>query len=71
MLNPKGRFSVLLQDMLRGSVLASMPFFDQKKVVSVLDGLQTADESSRVANDQTLMMVLSACVLHDRFRLSA
>jgi asparagine synthase (glutamine-hydrolysing) len=71
MLSPKGRFSMLLQDMLRGSVLASMPFFDQKKVVSVLDGLETADESSRVANDQVLMMVLSACVLHDRLRLSA
>ncbi len=70
MLNPQGRFSVLLQDMLRGSVLASIPFFDQKKVVSVLDGLQSADESSRVANDQVLMMVLSACVLHHRFRLS-
>jgi asparagine synthase (glutamine-hydrolysing) len=71
MLNPQGRFSVLLQDMLRGSVLASMPFFDQKKVVSVLDGLQSADESTRVANDQVLMMILSACVLHDGFRLSA
>jgi asparagine synthase (glutamine-hydrolysing) len=70
MLNPQGRFSVLLQDMLRGSVLASIPFFDQKKVVSVLDSLQSADESARVANDQVLMMVLSACVLHDRFRLS-
>lgn len=71
MLNPQGRFRCLLQDMLRGSVLASIPFFDQKKVVSVLDGLEVADESSRVANDQVLMMVLSACVLHDRFGLSA
>lgn len=71
MLNPEGRFKVLLQDTLRGSVLGSIPFFNQKKVVSVLDGLQSADESSRVANDQVLMMVLSACVLHDRFRLSA
>jgi asparagine synthase (glutamine-hydrolysing) len=70
-LNPQGRFGVLIQDMLRGSVLASMPFFDQKKVVGVLDSLHTVDESSRVANDQALMMILSACVLHDRFRLSA
>ncbi len=70
-LNPQGRFGVLLQDMLRGAVLASMPFFDQKKVVGVLDSLHTVDESSRVANDQALMMILSACVLHDRFRLSA
>ena len=70
-LNPLGRFGVLMQEMLRGSVLASMPFFDQKKVVEVLDSLHTVDESSRVANDQALMMILSACVLHDRFRLSA
>jgi len=70
-LNPQGRFGVLMQEMLRGSVLMSMPFFDQKKVVDVLDSLHTVDESSRVANDQALMMILSACVLHDRFRLSA
>jgi len=70
-LNPQGRFGVLVQEMLRGSVLASMPFFNQKKVVEVLDSLHTVDESSRVANDQALMMILSACVLHDRFRLSA
>jgi asparagine synthase (glutamine-hydrolysing) len=70
-LNPQGRFSLLLQDMLRGSVLASIPFFDQRKVVSILDSLPSMDESSRVANDQVLMIVLSACVLHDRFRLSA
>ena len=70
-LNPRGRFGVLLQDMLRGSVLASMPFFDQKKVVGVLDSLHIVDESSRVANDQALMMILSACVIHDRLRLSS
>ena len=70
-LNPQGRLSVLMQDMLRGPVLASMPFFDQKKIVNMLDGLQTTDENSRVANDQVLMMVLSACVLQGGFRLSA
>jgi asparagine synthase (glutamine-hydrolysing) len=69
-LNPQGRLSVLMQDMLRGPVLASMPFFDQKKIVGMLDALQTTDENSRVANDQVLMMVLSACVLQDGFRLS-
>ena len=70
-LNPQGRLSVLMQDMLRGPVLSSMPFFDQKKIVNMLDGLQTTDENSRVANDQVLMMVLSACVLQGGFRLSA
>jgi len=70
-LDPQGRFGALLQDMLRGSVLASMPFFDQRKVVGVLDSLHIVDESSRVANDQALMLILSACVIHDRLRLSA
>src|SRR5207247_11201643 len=70
-LNPQGRLSILMQDMLRGPVLASMPFFDQKKIGNMLDGLQTTDENSRVANDQVLMMVLSACVLRGGFRLSA
>src|SRR5205809_6571369 len=70
-LNPRGRLSLLLQDTLRGPVLSSMPFFDQKKIVNMLDGLQTTDENSRVANDQVLMMVLSACVLQGGCRLSA
>ena len=70
-LNPRGRLSVLMQDTLRGPVLRSMPFFDQKKVVGILDGLHATDEVSGVANDQVLMILLSACVLHERLRLSA
>jgi asparagine synthase (glutamine-hydrolysing) len=70
-LNPQGRLSILLQDTLRGPALSSMPFFDQKKIVNLLDNLPTMDESSRVANDQVLMMILSACVLQHGFQLSA
>ena len=70
-LNPKDRLSSLVQDTLRGPTLASNPFFDQKKVVSLLDRLQTMDEGSRVANDQVLMLLTSACVLHERLRLAA
>ena len=69
-LDPRGRLHMLLQDVLRGPTLASMPFFDQGKVVGLLDSLHAMDESSRVANDQVLMIVLSACVLQERFRLS-
>jgi asparagine synthase (glutamine-hydrolysing) len=70
-LNPEKRLSVFVQDTLRGSALGSMPFFDQKKVVDLLDRLDTMDEGSRVANDQVLMTVVSACVLHERFQLAA
>lgn len=70
-LNPKKRLSVFVQDTLRGSALSSIPFFDQRKVVNLLDSLNTMDEGARVANDQVLMTVVSACVLHERFQLSA
>ncbi len=69
--NPKGRFHKLMQDTLRGPILQSMPFFDQKKVVKMLDQLFDVDQFARVTNEQVLMMVLSACVLQDRFRMSA
>jgi asparagine synthase (glutamine-hydrolysing) len=60
-----------VQDTLRGPTLASIPFFDQKKVISFLDRVETMDEGSRVANDQLLMTLTSACILHERFGLTA
>jgi asparagine synthase (glutamine-hydrolysing) len=70
-LDPSAKLHELVQDSLRGSALASIPFFDQKKVVGLLNNLSTMDESARVANDQILMILTSACVLQERFRLAA
>lgn len=70
-LNPKEKLNAFVNDTLRGPVLRSIPFFDQKKVIGLLDGLSMMDEGSRVANDQVLMMLVSACVLHEGFRLAA
>ena len=70
-LNPKERFSALVNDTLRGPVLASLPFFDQKKVVALLDSLHSMDEGARVANDPVLMILTSACVLQERFGLQS
>jgi asparagine synthase (glutamine-hydrolysing) len=70
-LNPEERLSTFVQDTLRGPVLSSIPYFDQKKVVGLLDRLHAMDEGARVANDQVLMLLVSACVLHERFRLAA
>lgn len=69
-LEPASRLSVFVQDTLRGSVLNSIPFFNQGRVVNLLDSLETMDEGARVANDQVLMTVTSACVLHERFQLA-
>jgi asparagine synthase (glutamine-hydrolysing) len=70
-LNPQGRLNAFVQDTLRGPTLASIPFFDPKKVVALLDRVATMDDGGRVANDQTLMFLASACVLHARFGLGA
>jgi asparagine synthase (glutamine-hydrolysing) len=70
-LNPKEKLCTFVQDTLRGPVLGSIPFFDQRKVMALLDGLDGMEEGSRIANDQVLMTLVSACVLQDRFRLAA
>jgi asparagine synthase (glutamine-hydrolysing) len=69
-LNPEEKLSTLVNDTLRGSTLASIPYLDQKKVVGLLDSLNTMDESARVANDQVFMVLVSACVLQKGFNLT-
>ncbi|HEY2402653.1 MAG TPA: asparagine synthase (glutamine-hydrolyzing) [Steroidobacteraceae bacterium] len=70
-LRPHEKLYALVQDKLRGSALASVPFFDRKKVIGLLDRLPAMDEGSRAAYDEVLMAVLSACVLQERFKLTA
>jgi asparagine synthase (glutamine-hydrolysing) len=70
-LNPHAKLHDLVQDRLRGRALASIPFFDQRKVVRLLDQLGSMDEGARVANDQVLMYLTSACVLQEHFQLAA
>jgi asparagine synthase (glutamine-hydrolysing) len=70
-LDPKGRLAVYMQDMLRSPVASSIPFFDKRKISVLLDNMTTGDENARVANDQILMMALSACVLQERYRPTA
>ena len=55
---------------LSGEVFDSIPFFDQKKVIYLLDNLHGMDEGSRVANVQILMIMMSSCVLQEGFDLT-
>jgi asparagine synthase (glutamine-hydrolysing) len=61
----------MMQDALRGSALRQVPFFDQAKVVRLLDRLPTMQPGEQVAIDQILMLLLSASVLGERFALAA
>jgi len=69
-LTPDQRLHALVQDMLRGPTMKSLPFFDQRKVVTLLDSLPQMDDAARTAIDPALMVMLSACVLHERYRLA-
>lgn len=49
-----------------GEVFASIPFFDQKRVVALLDRLPEMDVGARTANGQVLMQLMSISVLHGK-----
>jgi len=66
---PSERFHQMMQDTLRGSALASLPFYDRSKVIALLDQLPGMTDSERVGWDPVLMSVLSACVIQERFGL--
>jgi len=70
-LNPDETFHTYVQDTLRGPAMASMPFFNLKEVVALLDRLPGMDTGARVANDQVLMPLVSMCVLQERYKPSA
>jgi asparagine synthase (glutamine-hydrolysing) len=61
-----GRLYQLLQDTLRGPALGSLPFFDHSRVVALLDQLPAMDDGLRTAYDMPLMVLLSACVIHEQ-----
>jgi asparagine synthase (glutamine-hydrolysing) len=63
------RLHELVQETLRGSSLDSLPFYDRTKVIALLDRLPALDDKARTALDTILMILLSACTLHERFKL--
>jgi asparagine synthase (glutamine-hydrolysing) len=68
-LAPGERLYKLVQETLRGPVMASLPFFDRTKVVALLDDLPALDDAARAALDPVLTILLSACCLHRRYFL--
>lgn len=70
-LAPDGRLYQLIQDTLRGPILESLPFFDRSRVAALLDQLPAMDDGRRTAYDMPLMVLLSACAIHERIVSSA
>ncbi len=72
-LNPDQPLNALMQDTLRGSAAANVPFLDQRKLVAALDGLTKpgADAGHQVVMDQVLTLALSFVFMHEGLGLSA
>jgi asparagine synthase (glutamine-hydrolysing) len=60
-----------MQDTLRGSALLGLPFFEPKAVIGLLDALPGLDAETLTAIDAPLMILTTACVMNDRFGMSA
>ncbi|MBC6430845.1 asparagine synthase (glutamine-hydrolyzing) [Nostoc sp. HG1] len=60
---------ILIQDSLRSSVMASLPFFNQSAIIELLDKLDGMKESQRINLDSTLLMLLGTCFLQTRYNL--
>jgi asparagine synthase (glutamine-hydrolysing) len=69
-LNPEQTFNTYVQDVLRGSVMASIPYFNQKKIVGMLDSLDRMNAGERTSFDQILMPLVSMCVIHEGFGMA-
>ncbi len=70
-LAPEQRLFQMMQDTLRGSALAALPFFDQARVVDYLDRFPRLSPDEQRTADQMLMEILSLCVLQEQFHLAS
>ena len=65
----RGRLRELAEDVLRGPVLASVPFFDREAVIRFLDDEPKVPIEQRAFYYPTWITMLSICVLHERYGL--
>ena len=66
----KGGLFELVQDTLRGRALASIPFFEQRRVVDVLDRVSTSDDhQTKDLLFPGLVLITTACILQERHGL--
>ena len=59
----------MMQDVVRSRALEALPFFDAVRVRRLFDRLHTADAAERIALDPVVCVVVSACLLQERFGL--
>ena len=65
-----GALNQLVQDTLRSSVMSSIPFYAQSKVIELLDELPNMSRKQLGSIDTVLMQIFSTCILQEKFRVN-
>jgi asparagine synthase (glutamine-hydrolysing) len=63
--------SAFCHDVLRSPLLNDQPFFEPARVRSMMDCIATLDHAERAPYGAMVMTIVSACILQQRFGLSA
>jgi asparagine synthase (glutamine-hydrolysing) len=69
LLKPEEPLHALLQDTVRGSALARVPYLDRAGTIRLLDEASRMDDAGKIVMETSLMMILSSCILAERFHL--
>jgi hypothetical protein len=56
---------------LRSSLVNDQPFFEPARVRNLMDHIATLDQAERVPHGGAVMIMVSPCILQQRFALSA
>jgi asparagine synthase (glutamine-hydrolysing) len=63
---PGSKLFELVQDTLRGPRLASSPFFEQSSLLAILDNVQHASQTEKIAYDGLFLLAVSTALLEER-----
>ncbi|HYG86640.1 MAG TPA: asparagine synthase (glutamine-hydrolyzing) [Azospirillum sp.] len=63
--------SIYCQDLLRSNAVDKQPFFEPKRVRTLMDRIASLPPDDRAAFEGVVLRVASTCVLQERFALSA
>jgi len=62
------RLHEFVQETLRTQAMASLPFFDQRAAIALLDAAPTLEPGTRAMLDPLLMVMVSLCLLQEQMR---
>ncbi len=68
-LNKDNKLYELMCDTFHSSCMSSVPFFEQKTILSLLETLPYLNSATRLKLDSIFLMILCTCLLQNRYRL--